>query len=127
MSIQREGTLAITGGLQTSPMDSLDVHASMLPMKLRVGKICHNSAVRIASLPHTHPLHKSIRRAARRQVKRHRARHGKNRVSDRRVKMTNESVYLIVGGWETEDELIVARDEAYKGQTLEDRDGRDLS
>lgn len=72
-SIQREGTLAITGGLQTSPTDSLDAHASMLPMKLRVGKICHNSAVRIASLPRTHPLHKSIRRAARRQVKRHRA------------------------------------------------------
>ena len=104
MSIQREGTLAITGGLQTSPMDSLDAHASMLPMKLRVGKICHNSAVCIASLFRTHLLHKSIRRAARRQVKRHRAQRGKNRISDRRVKMTNESIYLIVGGWETEDE-----------------------
>lgn len=53
--------------------------------------------------------------------------HCKNGVSNRQVKETNKSVYLIVGGWEMEeDERIVMKDEAHKGQMLEDRDGHDL-
>ena len=72
-TIQREGALAITGGFRTSPGDALDAHAALLPMHLRIGKILHKKALRMAALPREHPLHKPIRYAARRYVRRHRA------------------------------------------------------
>jgi hypothetical protein len=56
-SLQRAGTLAITGGFRTSPTDSLDAHAAILPMELRIEKACHNAITRIATLPREHPLH----------------------------------------------------------------------
>lgn len=34
ISVQRAGTLAITGGLRTSPTDALDAHAFTLPLHL---------------------------------------------------------------------------------------------
>jgi ribonuclease HI len=72
-TMQRQGALAITGGYRTSPTDALDAHAALLPMHRRIGKILHTAAVRMASLPREHPLHKPFRYAARRHVKRHRA------------------------------------------------------
>jgi hypothetical protein len=38
-SVQRQGALAITGGFRTSPSDSLDAHASLLPIHLRIRKV----------------------------------------------------------------------------------------
>lgn len=70
---QREGALAITGGYRTSPTDALNAHAALLPMHHRIERVLHAKAIRMASLPPEHPLHKPIRNAARRQVKRHRA------------------------------------------------------
>ena len=70
---QRAGTLAITGGFRTSPTDALDAHASLLPMKLRLKRVRYTKAIRLASLPKAHPLHKPIRTAYRRQVKRHKS------------------------------------------------------
>jgi ribonuclease HI len=72
-TIQREGALAITGGFRTSPSDALDSHAALLPMPLKIGKVRHRAAVRLASLPPSHPLHKPIRKAKRRWVRRHRS------------------------------------------------------
>ena len=72
-TVQRQGALAITGGFRTSPTDALDAHAALLPMHRRIGKILHRAAVRMAALPKEHPLHKPLRYAARRNVKRHRA------------------------------------------------------
>jgi ribonuclease HI len=72
-TIQRQGALAITGGLRTSPTDSLNAHAAITPMRLKVRKVRHNAAIRIATLPQKHPLYKPIRRAARRQVGKHKA------------------------------------------------------
>ena len=72
-TVQREGALAITGGFRTSPTDALNAHAALLPMHLRIDKISHNKVLRLASLPKTHPLHKQIRGAARRRVRRHRS------------------------------------------------------
>ena len=72
-SVQREGALAITGGYRTSPTDALNAHAALLPMHLRLGKVKHRMALRLASLPSTHPLNKQLRAAARRRVRRHKA------------------------------------------------------
>ena len=72
-SVQRAGALAITGGFRTSPSDTLDAHAALLPIELKVEKVCHDAVTRIATLPQAHPLHKLIKKSAKRQVKRHRS------------------------------------------------------
>ena len=71
ITVQRAGSLAITGGFRTSPTDSLDAHAALLPMELRVEKACHNAITRIAALPREHPLHALVKRSAKGRVKRH--------------------------------------------------------
>jgi ribonuclease HI len=70
---QRAGVLAVTGGFRTSPTDSLDAHAALLPIDLRVKKTCHNAITRLATLPKQHPLHTPVKRSAKGQVKRHRS------------------------------------------------------
>ena len=72
-SIQRAGTLAIVGGLRTSPTDTLCVHANVLPAHLELDKTCHRAAVRMATLPHSHPVTKLYRRAAKHRVKHHKS------------------------------------------------------
>ena len=72
-SVQRAGALAVTGGFRTSPTDSLDAHAALLPIDLKIEKACHDAITRIATLPQEHPLHKLIRKSAKRQIKRHRS------------------------------------------------------
>jgi hypothetical protein len=54
--VQHISALQATGALHTTTTDSLNVHASLLPMGLSVNKICFVSAVRLAVLPRTHPL-----------------------------------------------------------------------
>ena len=51
-SVQRAGTLAITGGLRTSPTDALDAHAFTLLLHLETEKHLFRSAICIATLPH---------------------------------------------------------------------------
>jgi ribonuclease HI len=72
-SVQRAGTLAITGGLRTSPMDALNAHAFILPLHLEIEKHLYRSAVRIATLAPQHPLHKPVKKCASRSVKRHKS------------------------------------------------------
>ena len=72
-SVQRAGALAVTGGYRTSPTDTLDAHAALLPIDLKIEKVCHDAITRIATLPQEHPLHKLIRKSAKRQTKRHRS------------------------------------------------------
>ena len=45
---------------------------ALLPIDLKIEKACHDAITRIATLPKEHPLHKLIRKSAKRQVKRHR-------------------------------------------------------
>ena len=73
LSVQRAGTLAITGGFRTSPSDALDAHAALLPIELKVEKVCHDAITRIATLPQAHPLHNLIKKSAKKRVKRHRS------------------------------------------------------
>jgi ribonuclease HI/exonuclease III len=72
-SVQRAGTLAITGGLRTSPTDSLNACANLHPAPLAIEKWCHRAMVRLAMLPADHPLAKTIARAKLRTTKRHRS------------------------------------------------------
>ena len=71
MTVQCTGTLAITGGFRTSPTNSLDVHAGMLPIDLRIEKTCYNAITRLATLPRKHPLHALVKRSAKGHVVRH--------------------------------------------------------
>ena len=72
-SIQRAGTLAIVGGLRTSPTDTLCAHADILPVHLELDKACHRAAVRMATLPHPHPITKLYQKASKQNVKRHKS------------------------------------------------------
>lgn len=71
--VQRMAALAITGAFRTTATDILNVHANLLPTDLLLHKICQRAAVRISTLPDTHPLHKPARVCARRYVQRHRS------------------------------------------------------
>ena len=72
-STQRAGTLAVTGGLRTTPTDVLDLHAYVMPLHLEINKICHRAASRIATLPPSHPLHKPVRLSSNPRIKHHRS------------------------------------------------------
>ena len=72
-SIQRLRTLAITGGLHTTPTDALNAHAALLPMISRVEKTCFNAISRMVTFPTEHPLNSLVKRSAKGQVKRHRS------------------------------------------------------
>ena len=72
-SAQRPGTLAILGGLRTSPSDSLCAHANVTPMPLEIEKHCGRAALRMATLPAQHPLTKAVRKCAKKKIIRHRS------------------------------------------------------
>ena len=72
-SLQRLGALAITGGLRTTPTDTLDAHAALLPMDSRVEKVCFNAISRMVTLPAEHPLNALVKKSAKGRVKRHRS------------------------------------------------------
>jgi len=56
-SEQRKVAKAITGGLSSMAGDILDVHGYILPIDLLFCKILFRAALRICTLPPTHPLH----------------------------------------------------------------------
>jgi ribonuclease HI/endonuclease/exonuclease/phosphatase family metal-dependent hydrolase len=70
-TIQRKAALLITGALRSAPTDAVEVLANLIPFRLLVDKCRHNAALRLATLPETHPLHKPVRNAAARLVKRY--------------------------------------------------------
>ena len=71
-TLQRAAATAITGGLRTSPTDTLDACAFLLPSPLNIDKRCHRALTRMAMLPKEHPLHSVVNRKNTREVKRHR-------------------------------------------------------
>src|SRR6266481_8815110 len=72
-SVQRMATLAITGAMHTTATDMLDLHAGIWPMDLMLHRVCHWAALRVASLPRSHPLHKTFKVRAREYIKTHRS------------------------------------------------------
>jgi ribonuclease HI len=73
VSMQRAEALAVTGGLQTSPTNSLDALAYLTPFTLLIEKWCYRAALRLAALPAVHPLQKFVTRSANCMVKKHRS------------------------------------------------------
>ena len=73
ISVQHTGALAVTGGFRTSHTDTLDAHSALLPINLKIEKVCHDTITRIATLPQEHPLHKLIRKSMKRHTKHHRS------------------------------------------------------
>lgn len=71
--VQRRAAKLVTGSLSTTAGDVLDAHANLLPVDLLFHKVLFRAAVRLASLPRSHPLHSPVRRTAARYVKRHRS------------------------------------------------------
>lgn len=63
--IQRIAALSILGGLRSSPTASLDAHAKLLPIHLLLNLACTRAAIRLASVPTSHPLHNAILKSAR--------------------------------------------------------------
>jgi len=72
-STQRTAALAITGAMRTTPTDSLNVHANLLPTHLMFQQVLFRSALRLSSLPDAHPLKPHIKRIEKKDVKRHRS------------------------------------------------------
>lgn len=70
-SVHRQAALLITGGMHTTATDTLGIHAGRPPLRLLVEKQCYQAALRICTLPLSHPLAPLARRAKRHHVKRH--------------------------------------------------------
>ena len=70
-SIQRKITKTITGGLSTMAGDILNAHAYVLPIDLLFNKLLYRAALRLCTLPKSHPLQPLVRKVARQKVKRH--------------------------------------------------------
>ena len=70
--LQRLASLAIVGGMKSTPTDLLDVHAGLLPVELMLLCICHGAMVKLCTLPDTHPLHPLVQASHRSWNKKHR-------------------------------------------------------
>lgn len=71
--MQRKVASTITGALRTTAGNTLDAHANILPVDLLLNKVLFRAATQLCSLPDTHPLHDTLRLAARRKIKQHRS------------------------------------------------------
>lgn len=72
VTIQRSGAIAITGALRTSPTDTLNACAFLLPAILMVNKWCSQAAIRLVTVPPEHLLYKPVRNSKSKHVKHHR-------------------------------------------------------
>ena len=72
-SIQRRALVTLSGALRSTATNILEVHSNILPMHLALNRACCRSAIRLATLPPSHPLSKPVNRAAKRYVKSHRS------------------------------------------------------
>lgn len=71
--VQRQALLVMTGGMRTTATDVMEAHADVLPFPLLVDKLCQRAAVRLCTLPKSHPLSPHVSTAKRRFVKFHRS------------------------------------------------------
>jgi ribonuclease HI len=70
-TVQRKAAVAITGAMRSTATDVLNAHANLMPVPVLIDKIRARAALRMATLPDTHPLFSHVKRAAARRVKRH--------------------------------------------------------
>ena len=69
--VQRAAAITITGAMRTSPTDSTEIHANLMPISTLVQKMLFNSSICIASLPESHPLHRLATRVKKHNVIHH--------------------------------------------------------
>lgn len=70
---QRSMAKQVTGALRTTAGDVLEVFANLLPIDLLFRKVLTRAALRLASLPQSHPLRGPVRNSVRSHVRRHRS------------------------------------------------------
>lgn len=58
--VQRLAVRLITGAFKTTATDTLNFHAGLPPIILRLNQSVHRAAVQLATLPDSHPLHKIV-------------------------------------------------------------------
>lgn len=63
-SIQRKISVKALGALRTTPTSTLLAHANIPRLHHEINKHCHAAALRIATLPKSHPLFTPCRKAA---------------------------------------------------------------
>ena len=71
-SVQRQATIAITGALRSTAADTLEVHAGIPPVQVRLTRLCTLAVARASTLTENHPLSRTVKRKATRLVKKHR-------------------------------------------------------
>ncbi|KAF7350204.1 hypothetical protein MVEN_01323400 [Mycena venus] len=60
--VQRQATRLITGALRTTATDTLDFHANLLPVHIRLNRSAFNAGARLVTLPPSNPVHQIVRR-----------------------------------------------------------------
>ncbi|KAJ7874055.1 hypothetical protein B0H14DRAFT_3437973 [Mycena olivaceomarginata] len=65
MKVQRQACKLITVALRTTASDTLDFHANILPVHIRLNRSAFNAAARLASLPPSSPIHRIAQRCRR--------------------------------------------------------------
>jgi hypothetical protein len=63
-AIQQCAAIMITSAMRTTPTDTLDALANLLPIHMLVDKHCHRAGLRLATLPKCHPLYTPVIMAA---------------------------------------------------------------
>ena len=69
--VQRMAAIHITGAMRTTATDVLDAHADLLTMDLLIDKHCFREALRLATLPKSHPLYSHVKAAAKHKPRKH--------------------------------------------------------
>ncbi|CAA7270356.1 unnamed protein product [Cyclocybe aegerita] len=70
-SIQGQIANMVMGSMRSSPHDAAEAYTGIMPFHLLVEKIRFTAALRLATLPVTHPLHSAVKAAAKRRIKTH--------------------------------------------------------
>ena len=71
MQIQCAVAITITRVMRTSPTDTTEIHANLMPMPTLVQKMQFNSSIHIASLLEAHPLHGLASRVKKQNIVHH--------------------------------------------------------
>ncbi|CAK5265676.1 unnamed protein product [Mycena citricolor] len=119
-SIQRKAAILITGALSSTPTDTLDAHANLLPVHHLVTKTRHRAIARLATLPMAHPLNKAVTNAGMRYVQKHQTplHELTNEFDIHAEKMEKISAVRFGLGWKsrTAIEIRSSKEEAIKGE-----------
>ncbi len=70
--VHRQMALFISGAMRTTATDVACLHAGLPPLRVLVNLLCHRAAIRMVTLPGSHPLKRAVQKASR-YVQRHRA------------------------------------------------------